>query len=165
MLIRKTNYQIDKENKTMSITREFNAPVEEVWKAWTTSAALEQWWAPKPWKAETQKMDFREGGTWLYCMVGPEGERNWSGFDFKTIEKNKQLTGRDYFCDEKGNRSTDLPNMDWITTFSPTSTGTRVEVRVTFASEAELEKIIELGFTEGVAMAHENLDEYLAAKK
>ncbi len=37
----------------MLITREFSASQAEVWKAWTESHLLDQWWAPKPWKAVT----------------------------------------------------------------------------------------------------------------
>jgi uncharacterized protein YndB with AHSA1/START domain len=42
--------QIDKDldNKKMTITRGFNAPVADVWRAWTKSELLDQWWAPKP---------------------------------------------------------------------------------------------------------------------
>ncbi|MCD6066962.1 MAG: Activator of Hsp90 ATPase 1 family protein [Bacteroidetes bacterium] len=163
MMVGKTNYEVNKDKKAINIIREFKAPVEEVWKAWTTSDALEQWWAPKPWKAQTEKMDFREGGCWLYCMVGPEGEKSWVGFDYKNIDPNKRFTARDYFCDENGNRHAEFPNMNWTTNFIPTATGTRVEVRVEFDSEADLEKIIELGFAEGTAMAYDNLDELIAS--
>ena len=49
--------QIDKDldNKKMTITRGFDAPVADVWRAWTESELLDQWWAPKPWKAETNQ--------------------------------------------------------------------------------------------------------------
>ena len=44
----------DVDNKKMTITRSFDAPVSDVWRAWTESKLLDQWWAPKPWKAETK---------------------------------------------------------------------------------------------------------------
>ncbi len=37
-------------NKQLKITRDFDAPVKQVWNAWTQSELLDQWWAPKPWK-------------------------------------------------------------------------------------------------------------------
>lgn len=72
------DFTVNKENNTIHIRREFDAGPELVWQAWTTAELLDQWWGPEPWKAETRTMDFREGGTWLYAMVGPEGERHWS---------------------------------------------------------------------------------------
>ena len=52
--------------------------------------------------------------------------------------------------------------MHWMVQFSKASTGTKVEVEITFASVEDLEKIIEMGFKEGFAAAHNNLDELLA---
>jgi uncharacterized protein YndB with AHSA1/START domain len=57
------------------VTREFDANSDLVWKAWTTAELLDQWWAPKPYRAETKSLDFREGGVWLYAMVSPENEK------------------------------------------------------------------------------------------
>ncbi len=65
--IMKTTFTKDVANNKMFITREFAGTVEDVWKAWTDPKLLDQWWAPKPWKAETKSMDFREGGRWVYC--------------------------------------------------------------------------------------------------
>ena len=66
MIINKeTLYTKDVANNKMTVVRQFDAPVEQVWRAWTESELLDQWWAPLPWKAKTKKMDFREGGSWL----------------------------------------------------------------------------------------------------
>ena len=64
-----TIFNKDIKNKRMYITREFAAPIANVWQAWTDSKLLDQWWAPRPFRAETKRMDFREGGQWLYAMV------------------------------------------------------------------------------------------------
>ena len=49
-------------NKKIKVTREFDAPLDKVWKAWTEQELLDQWWAPLPWTSKTIKMDFRNGG-------------------------------------------------------------------------------------------------------
>jgi uncharacterized protein YndB with AHSA1/START domain len=151
----------DPANNKLVVVREFAAPVEQVWKAWTESNLLDQWWAPRPWKAETKTMDFREGGFWLYCMNGPDGTQSWSRADYKTIDPQKSFTGVDAFCDETGKVNPDLPSMHWRTEFSPTATGTKVEVEITFSSASDLEKILEMGFQEGFTAALSNLDELL----
>ena len=151
-------------NKKIRVVREFDAPVDQVWRAWTEPELLDQWWAPKPWTAHTGSMDFREGGKWLYYMQGPDGEKSWCRADYETIEKGKRYTGTDAFCDEKGNVNTDFPQMYWDVQFTPSNGGTRVEVELTFASEADLNKILEMGFQEGFAAAHGNLDELLASQ-
>ena len=73
MTTNETVFNKDLPNKKLTVLREFNAPPDLVWEAWTDSEILDQWWAPKPYRAATQKMDFREGGIWLYDMLGPEG--------------------------------------------------------------------------------------------
>ncbi len=162
IVTKETIYTKDPSNKKMKVVREFDAPLQKVWNAWTKSELLDQWWAPRPWKAVTQSIDFREGGVWYYYMQGPEGDRHYCRVDYKTIVPNKSFSGYDGFCDEKGNINNEFPQMFWDCQFTSTSSGTKVEVDITFDSEADLQKIVEMGFKEGFAMAHNNLDEVLA---
>src|SRR5690606_25060584 len=103
------DFSVDKENKKIEVKREFAAPLSEVWDAFTKSDILDQWWGPKPWKAKTKSMDFREGGTWLYAMQGPNGEEHWSVFKYDKIEKPRYFTGLDGFTDANGVINTQMP--------------------------------------------------------
>jgi uncharacterized protein YndB with AHSA1/START domain len=161
-ITKETIYSTDLANKKLMVVREFDAPVESVWKAWTDPKLLDEWWAPKPWKANTVSMNFREGGRWLYYMEGTDGTRQHCKVDYKSIIPNQLFSGDDAFCDEKGNTNHDFPNMGWKVNFSKANSGTKVEVEVKFATEADMNKIVEMGFKEGFAAAHQNLDELLA---
>ena len=119
-----TNVTKDAVNKKLTVVREFDAPIERVWEAWTEKEILDQWWAPRPWRAETKTMDFREGGLWHYAMVGPDGAKSWCRVDFKEIVTNERFIADDYFCDEDGNDTNSFPHMHWKSEFSKTSTGT-----------------------------------------
>jgi len=149
--------------KQLIIRREFNAPIELVWKAWTESELLDQWWAPKPWYAKTKYMDFRPGGYWLYCMNGPEGEQHWARADYLKIITQESFEGDDAFCDEEGNINHDIPGIHWQVKFIPMASNTLVEVITTFASVEDLKTIVEMGFKEGFTAAHGNLDELLSS--
>jgi len=162
--IKKTKISKDLKNKKILVTRIFEAPLDIVWSAWTESKLLDLWWAPKPWKAKTKKMDFREGGQWLYAMIGPDGTAMWAKIDFTAITKHKSFEAIDSFCDEKGNKNPDFPSTVWKNVFTVTDSGTKVEVEMTFSSEAAMQKILEMGFEAGFTMAHDNLDEYLNAQ-
>ena len=157
----KTIFTKEPANKKLLVTREFAAPLELTWKAWTDKNILDKWWAPKPWKAETKEMNLKEGGYWLYCMVGPEGERHWCRCDFTEIVQLKYYNGTDSFCDENGNKISQPPPMDWKVEFQKTQAGTKVLVEVSFATEKDLQTIVEMGFEEGFSSAHDNLDELL----
>ena len=163
MIINKeTIYKKDLDNKKIYVTREFDAPVEKVWRAWTEATLLDQWWAPRPWKAVTISMDFKKGGKWLYYMEGPDASRHYCMVGYERIDPNKGFEGLDAFCDEKGNINNEFPRMNWKVDFKKANSATKVDVEISFDSVESLEKIIEMGFKEGFAMAHNNLDELLA---
>lgn len=152
----------DEANKKLIITREFDAPLSRVWSAWTESQWLDEWWAPKPWKTNTVRMDFRNGGQWLYYMLGPDGSRHYCLAEYSNIIPQKSYNALDAFCDEKGNINTEHPRMQWKCVFSDSTHGTQVLIEVSFNTLADMEKIIEMGFKEGFTMAQGNLDELLA---
>ena len=152
----------DLANKKMVVKRQFDAPVEQVWKAWTESELLDQWWAPRPWKAETKTMDFSEGGRWLYSMIGPERERHWSCVDYKTIVAGKQFTAVNSFCDENGNTNENFPSMHWKNDFQSTDSGTTVMVEIIFTNQSDMDKLLAMGFQQGFAMGLGNLEELLS---
>jgi len=159
------DFSVDKENKTIRVTREFAAALPLVWDAYTKSEILDRWWAPKPWKAKTKTMDFRNGGRWHYAMVGPEGEEHWALAEYLDIQVHKTFAVLDTFADAAGNPNKDLPQSKWVVTFTDKGAVTLVESVITYADLAQLEATIKMGFREGLAMAMENLDELFAASK
>lgn len=158
------NFEVDRDNKQISVEREFKAPVDLVWLAWTEADILDQWWAPKPWVAQTKSMDFREGGHWLYAMVSPENEKHWARVDYLQIVPEKSFSAYDGFCDEDGHPNTSLPRNKWENSFLPREEDTVVSILLTFDSLEDLEKIIEMGFKEGFTAGLENLDRYIEAQ-
>jgi uncharacterized protein YndB with AHSA1/START domain len=159
------DFSVDKENKKITVKREFAAELPLVWDAYTKSEILDQWWAPKPWKAKTKTMDFREGGHWLYAMVGPEGEEHWALANYKTIQPQKRFTGLDAFSDAEGNINKEMPQSKWDVTFTGKGDSTLVEFIISYDDLAQLEETIKMGFKEGLTMAMEGLDELLPKLK
>src|SRR5512145_1598216 len=152
-------FSIVKENRKIIVERQFATPISKVWDAWTDSKLLDQWWAPKPWKAKTKKMDFRVGGSWLYAMVGPDGEEHYAINKYKSIIPGKGFSGLDAFSDSEGNINRDLPQNIWEVSFIEQPGMTSVKINLSFDRLEDLEKIIEMGFKEGFESALENLDE------
>jgi uncharacterized protein YndB with AHSA1/START domain len=159
------NFTVDKENSTVNVKREFNAPLADVWSAWTQAEILDQWWAPSPWKARTKSMDFKEGGRRLYAMVGPQGEEHWAIADFTSITPKSNFKYLDAFSDSEGNLNKDFPRSDWNVNFSEHGNSTIVDVAIKHENLSDLEKIIEMGFREGFTIAMEGLDEIFATRR
>jgi uncharacterized protein YndB with AHSA1/START domain len=55
------------------ITREFDAPRELVWRAWTTPELIKRWWNAKRGEVTVAEVDLRVGGAWRYVMTTDEG--------------------------------------------------------------------------------------------
>ncbi len=159
------DFSVDKENNVIRIKREFDALRSFVWDAYTKPELLDQWWAPKPWKARTKTMDFREGGFWLYAMVGPEGQEHWSIANYSNIEAQKKFTGKDAFTDTEGTINKALPQSKWDISFSDKGLMTLVEFNIYYDDFSQLEATLEMGFKEGMATAMEGLDALLRSLK
>jgi PhnB protein len=159
------DFIVDKETKTVNVKREFNAGLALVWDAWTKPELLDQWWAPKPYQNKTKSMDFREGGTWLYCMISPENEIHWCKNDYLKIENHKSYSGLDAFCDENGVINEAMPRTMWTNIFTEKNDITLVNITAKYNSLADLEMVINMGFKEGFTMGLNQLDVLLSSIK
>jgi len=86
-----------------SIEREFEAPRERVWMAWTVPDLVMRWWGPKGFTTPFCRISLRIGGSYLICMRSPEGRDFWSTGFFREIVPLERIVSTDSFADEKGN--------------------------------------------------------------
>lgn len=149
------------EEKRMTVLRKFSAPIDKVWAAWTERELLEQWWGPEPYRAVTKSFEFREGGSWHYCMEGPEGDRHWCLVNYLEIETQRYFTSRDCFCDEEANLNPTMPGNHWHNEFSSVGDETRVFITLSFVSVEDMQKLIEMGFKEGFTLGLDQLESLL----
>ncbi len=154
---------VDKAAKKVFITREFDADLSLVWDAFTKAEILDQWVAPRPWKARTKYMDFKVGGRRFYAMVSPEGQERWMIQRFKAINPKTNFKTFHTFSDE--NENPEEFGSDWDYTFTEQDGKTTVNIVIYNDSLARMEKMIEMGFIEGYKMTANNLDEVLATLK
>jgi uncharacterized protein YndB with AHSA1/START domain len=157
----KTQVTKDLKAKSISVSREFSASMESVWQAYTDPKILDQWWGPAPWRAETKTMNFTPGGYWLYAMVGPENQKHWARMNYIAINRPDSIDIEDIFCDENGTPNPDLPASKGQLLFAKTASGTRVTFNMIYPTEADLQKIVDMGFEQGISICFEQLDELL----
>ncbi len=154
------DFIVDKTTKTVIVNREFAAELALVWDAYTKQEILDQWWAPKPWESRTKFMDFRVGGRRFYAMVSPAGQERWSIQKYTSISPKTNFKMFNAFADKDENP--ELPGSDWDYTFSEQNGKTTVHITIYNESLARMEKMIEMGFTEGYKMSMNNLENLLA---
>ena len=154
------DFTVDKATKTVYITREFDADLSLVWDAFTKAEILDQWVAPKPFVAKTKFMDFKVGGRRFYAMISPEGQERWAIQKYTSISPKTNFKMFNAFADKDENP--ELPGSDWDYTFSEQDGKTKVSITIYNESLARMEKMIEMGFTEGFKMSMNNLENLLA---
>ncbi|MGK6351062.1 SRPBCC family protein [Parapedobacter sp. DT-150] len=163
------DFSVNKENKTIHIECKFDANLELVWQAWTTAELLDQWCAPNPYRTETKTLDFREGGFWHFALVGPEGNKHWSRYDYKKIEPQKSITELRAFSDENGMVSPDFPRTECTLLFSeiPIAIGSKTRVTMTekYGSPEMFEKMATVSHKKGFSSHLKNLNEFLQTLK
>jgi uncharacterized protein YndB with AHSA1/START domain len=154
------DFTVDKASKTVFITREFDADLSLVWDAFTKAEILDQWVAPKPFVAKTKVMDFKVGGRRFYAMVSPEGQERWLIQRYTSITPKTNFKMLNAFADKDENA--ELPGSEWDYTFSEQDGKTKVNITIYNESLARMEKMIEMGFTEGFKASMNNLENLLA---
>jgi len=150
---------LNKDTKTVSITKEFAAERDLVWDAYTKAELLDQWWAPKPMTSRTKAMDFEVGGRRFYAMVSPEGVERWAVQKYTSITPKTNFKLFNAFADE--NENLELPGSDCDLSFSEQDGTTTVSISIYNESLERLERMIAGGFGEGTKMQLNNLRELL----
>jgi len=154
------DFTVDKAAKTVFITREFDADLSLVWDAFTKADILDQWVAPKPFVSKTKFMDFKVGGRRFYAMVSPEGQEYWAIQKYTSISPKTNFKIFNAFADKDENPQ--LPGSDWDHSFSEQDGTTKVNITIYNESLERMEKMIEMGFTEGFKGSMNNLENLLA---
>ncbi len=153
------DFTVDKAAKKVFITREFDADLSLVWDAFTKAEILDQWVAPKPFVSKTKHMDFKVGGRRFYAMVSPEGQERWAIQRYTSISPKTNFKMSNAFADNDENP--ELPGSDWDYTFTEENGKTKVHIVIYNESRERMEKLIEMGFTEGFKASMNNLENVL----
>lgn len=94
--------------RDLVITRLFDAPIELVWKAWTDPQHVMRWWGPIGFTSPSCKIDFREGGKFIFCMRAPKdfqgGQDFYTAGVYKKIVPLKLIEFSQGLADKDGNR-------------------------------------------------------------
>jgi len=136
------------------IERTFDAPREDVWKAWTDADRLREWWGPKGFTVTYCKVKLRQGGIMHYCLKGPDGTDMWGKFVYQEIVRPERLVFISSFSDEKQGVTRHPLSPDWplqmMSTVTFTEDGRRTRVAVRWSPHAATEaerKVFDAGHT------------------
>jgi len=96
------------ENK-LTVTRIFQAPVEDVWKLWTEPEYVKQWWGPDKFICPLANINFKVGSTSLFSMQAPTefgGQVHHNTWQYTAIIPLQRIEFVMNLADQNGNKLT-----------------------------------------------------------
>jgi uncharacterized protein YndB with AHSA1/START domain len=141
----------DTKDRELIITREFNAPRELVFQAWTDPKHLINWWGPNGFTNTFHEVDIKPGGVWLFTMHGPDGVDYRNRIRFHEIIKPEFIS---YLHDSDDPNDTNKFNV-FVSFEEIGKKKTSLTMRMVFATAEERKAVVEqYGAMEG---AHQTL--------
>ena len=144
----------------LTIEREFAAPRELVFKAWTSAAMAKNWWGCNEFPASHMEMDARPGGRWRGCLKADDGNEIWLGGKFIEVVPSERLV---FTFVRDAAPGIGIESVDTRVTVLLTEhgRGTRMSFRQEFFVSPELCDNHRLGWTTGFA----RLDQIFAGQQ
>lgn len=136
---------VTKENGwELSITRHITASPEKVWDIMTNR--IEEWWCPKPWRAEFDGLERHAGGASNCTMYGPGGEVHPHPGMVLAWDEGRRFAFTDAVADDLMPAG---PFMIGIWEISAEGAGTRYTATARHWTEEACKNHADMGFTVG----------------
>jgi uncharacterized protein YndB with AHSA1/START domain len=88
--------------RTVNLTRVFDAPRSRVFECWTRAEHLSRWFAPKGFTIHSCQADARPGGVLKLCMRAPDGDEYWVRGEYREVDAPSRLVIHCAADDPKG---------------------------------------------------------------
>jgi uncharacterized protein YndB with AHSA1/START domain len=148
-------------DREILLSRDFQAPRELVWEAWTDPRHVVAWWGPRGFTTTVEEMDVRTGGVWRLVMHGPDGIDYPSRSVFTEVVRPERIRFR-----QEGGRAGDrVIQFESTWTFEASGPGrTRVTIRMLFPTAEDRDRVVrDYGAVKGGLQTLARLAEHLAS--
>lgn len=158
----KTKVTAEPNRHDILITREFDAPRELVFKAFTDPELYVQWLGPRKLKMILEKFEPKSGGSWRYIHK----DENGNAFGFHGVNHEvtfpERIIGTFEFegLPEKGHVSLETVKFEELP-----GGRTRIINLTVFQTVADRDGLLQSGMEKGLGESFERLDEILAKSK
>jgi uncharacterized protein YndB with AHSA1/START domain len=148
---RKTKINAEDGKQELVITREFDLPLDLLFKAYTEPELLEQWMGTKVLKLENKKH-----GSYQFETTDPKGNKYGFNGVIHEFDPNQKIT-----------RTFEFENMPFgvqleVLEFEQLTDDTsKLTIHTIFESLAKRDQMLQMPFAQGINMAHNRLQEIL----
>ncbi|HWU45374.1 MAG TPA: SRPBCC family protein [Humibacter sp.] len=141
----------------IDIVREFDAPVEAVYRAHTEPDLVKQWLGPRGYEMDIDAYDVRTGGHYRFIHRAPSGEEYAFHGSFHSATTNAQIIQTFEFEGVPGVASIEKLDLEDLG-----DGRTRTHVHAVYPSLEARDGMLASGMEGGVVEGYEQLDELLA---
>lgn len=148
---RKTNIHAEDGKQELTITREFDLPVELLFKAYEEAEIVEQWMGTKVLKLESKKH-----GAYQFETTDPMGNKH--GFNG---------TIHEFIPEKKITRTFEMENtpfdawLEYLEFEQLTEDTSKLTMHVVYRSVAQRDQLLQMPFAQGINMAHNRIQQIL----
>lgn len=148
---RKTKINAEEGKQELRITREFELPLELLFKAYTAPEIVEQWMGTKVLKLENKKH-----GSWQFETTDPMGNRHGFNGVIHEYGPNRKIT-----------RTFEMENspfavqLEFLEFEKLTENSSRLNIHIVFRSVELRDQMLQLPFAQGINMAHNRLQQVM----
>lgn len=146
----KTKVNAENDQQFLVITREFDLPVELLFKAYTEPELLEQWMGTK-----VVKLDSRKHGSYEFETSDPKGN----------VVVRMNGTIHEFIQEEKITRTFQMENtpfpvqLEFLEFEKLTAETSKLTIRIVYKSIEYRDQMLQMPFAQGINMAHNRLQE------
>ena len=150
-------------DSAVKVTRQFNAPRNLVYKAYTTPDLVKRWLlGPPGWSMPVCEMDLRVGGKYRWRWRSDEGGKEF-GFhgEFREVQAPSRIVHTEFF--DPGDMGGDMGNGALITLEFTESKGvTTMAILMDYYTKEARDAALSTGMTDGMEYSYQLLDKVLA---
>ena len=156
------------DDRSVVITRLFDAPRELVWRAWTEPEHMAQWFGPKVFHNPVCEVDLRVGGAWRIVMRAPDGTDYPLKGVYREIVKPERIVSSIDLAEHPGswhamvNPGREPLELSWTVTFEDFAGKTRLSVRTDFSTTTLRDAFVKMGMGEGWSESFDKLADLVA---
>ncbi|BFM44906.1 SRPBCC family protein [Flavobacterium sp. CFS9] len=152
---RKTKITAEEGQQDLLITREFDLPLKLLFMAYTEAEIVEQWMGTKVIQLENKKY-----GSWQFETSDPKGN---------VVFKANGVV-HEFFPEQKITRTFEMENspfpvqLEFLEFEAITEETSQLKMHIIYRSAALRDQMLKLPFAQGINMAHNRLQEFVAKR-
>src|SRR4051812_17298344 len=152
---RKTKIDAEDGKQELVITREFDLPLELLFKAYTEPEIVEQWMGTK-----VLKLDSKKHGSYQFETIDPKGNKYRFNGTIHEFSPNRKIVRTFEMENMSFGVQLEFLEFEQLTEFT-----SKLNMHVIYESVTHRDKMLQLPFAQGINMAHNRLQDIMSKLK